>query len=105
MSTNSDRKRKLVSENLRFLRKRVMGWTQEELAEKLDIKRSLLGAYEESRAEPRLDILKRASLLFNITLDSLLTQDLSQHKVASFPNEIRERNTPTSNGNAKQQLY
>lgn len=70
------------------MRKRVMGWTQQELADKLEIKRSLLGAYEESRADPRLNVLKKAATLFNISLDSLLTHDLSQHKIADFPKSI-----------------
>ncbi|MFZ1259001.1 MAG: helix-turn-helix transcriptional regulator, partial [Chitinophagaceae bacterium] len=40
------------NQNLKYLRK-LRGWTQEEFANKLRIKRSLLGAYEEERAEPR----------------------------------------------------
>ena len=44
--------------NLRYLRK-LRGLTQEEFANKLDIKRSLLGAYEEERAEPRIEVLEQ----------------------------------------------
>jgi transcriptional regulator with XRE-family HTH domain len=43
--------------NLKYLRK-LRGWTQEEFANKLSIKRSLIGAYEEERADPRLDVLE-----------------------------------------------
>ena len=42
-----------AGKNLHYLRK-LRGWTQEEFANKLKIKRSLVGAYEEERAEPRL---------------------------------------------------
>ena len=38
--------------NLKYLRK-LRGWTQEEFANKLNIKRSLIGAYEEERADQR----------------------------------------------------
>ncbi len=48
------------------------GWTQEEFATKLGIKRSLLGAYEEERAEPRLEVLETISDMFKLTLDELL---------------------------------
>ncbi len=47
------------------------------MAEKLDIKRSLIGAYEEGRAEPKLSTLVNIAHLFDISLDSLITQDLS----------------------------
>lgn len=40
-----------VSENIRYLRK-LKGYTQEQFAERIGIKRSLLGAYEEARANP-----------------------------------------------------
>jgi transcriptional regulator with XRE-family HTH domain len=43
----------LAGLNLKYLRK-LRGWTQEEFASKLNIKRSLLGAYEEERADTRL---------------------------------------------------
>jgi len=63
--------------NLKYLRK-LRGWTQEEFAAKLGIKRSLVGAYEEERAEPRTDVLEVVSSIFKVTLDELLLQDLSQ---------------------------
>nr|WP_317047272.1 XRE family transcriptional regulator [Pontibacter arcticus] len=53
------------------------GFTQAQLAEKLEIKRSLIGAYEEGRAEPKLSTLINIAQLFNITLDSLITNDLT----------------------------
>ncbi|WP_242919286.1 XRE family transcriptional regulator [Pontibacter sp. NBU2971] len=65
-----------VTSNIRHLRKTV-GYTQAQLAEKLDIKRSLIGAYEEGRAEPKLSTLVNIAHLFDISLDSLITQDLS----------------------------
>lgn len=65
-----------ASKNLRYLRK-LRGWTQEEFAQKLRIKRSLLGAYEEERAEPRIDILETVADMFRLTLDELLRKDVS----------------------------
>jgi transcriptional regulator with XRE-family HTH domain len=69
----------LANKNLKYLRK-LRGWTQEEFAQKLRIKRSLLGAYEEERAEPRIDILEVVADMFKLTLDDLLRKDVSDNK-------------------------
>jgi transcriptional regulator with XRE-family HTH domain len=65
-----------AGKNLKYLRK-LRGWTQEEFAAKLKIKRSLLGAYEEERAEPRIEVLEIVGDLFKLTLDDLLRKELS----------------------------
>jgi transcriptional regulator with XRE-family HTH domain len=69
----------ISNQNLKYLRK-LRGWTQEEFANKLRIKRSLLGAYEEERAEPRIDVLEVVCDMFKLTLDDLLRKDLSDNK-------------------------
>jgi transcriptional regulator with XRE-family HTH domain len=53
----------LLGLNIKLFRKKK-GLTQEQLAEKLGIKRSLLGAYEEGRAEPSLQMANRMANLF-----------------------------------------
>src|SRR5215207_8492033 len=68
-----------ANKNLKYLRK-LRGWTQEEFAQKLRIKRSLLGAYEEERADPRIDVLETVCDMFKLTLDELLRKDLSDNK-------------------------
>jgi transcriptional regulator with XRE-family HTH domain len=70
-----------ANKNLKYLRK-LRGWTQEEFAQKLRIKRSLLGAYEEERAEPRIDILEAVADMFKLTLDDLLRRDVSDNKTS-----------------------
>ena len=65
-----------AGQNLKYLRK-LRGWTQEEFAVKLGIKRSLIGAYEEERADPRLDVLEIVGDIFKLTLDELLLKDVS----------------------------
>ena len=69
----------VANKNLKYLRK-LRGWTQEEFAQKLRIKRSLLGAYEEERADPRIDVLEVVCDIFKLTLDDLLRKDLSDNK-------------------------
>jgi transcriptional regulator with XRE-family HTH domain len=68
-----------AGKNLRYLRK-LRGWTQEEFANKLKIKRSLVGAYEEERAEPRLEVLQLMCNIFKLSLDELMLKDLTAAK-------------------------
>lgn len=65
----------IVSNNIKYLR-RLNGLTQEQFARKIAIKRSLLGAYEEARANPNLTNLKNMASAFGITVDNLLKNDL-----------------------------
>ena len=69
--------------NLKYLRK-LRGWTQEEFANKLNIKRSLIGAYEEERADPRIDVLEIVAEMFKLSLDELLLKDVSITNASSY---------------------
>ena len=73
----------IAKKNLKYLRK-LRGWTQEEFAQKLRIKQSLLGAYEEERAEPRMEVLEIVADMFKYTLDHLLLKDVSEIKGSSY---------------------
>ena len=79
----------MINTNLKFWR-RELGLTQAQLADKLSIKRSLVGAYEEGRAEPRLATLVNMARLFNIPLDSLATTDFTKRKNARTAAALRE---------------
>jgi transcriptional regulator with XRE-family HTH domain len=59
---------------LKTLRK-AKGLTQQELADRLGLKRAALGAYEEGRAEPRLFNVVAMSAFFGVTVDALLIGD------------------------------
>src|SRR3982751_3052431 len=79
----------IAGQNVKYLRK-LRGWTQEEFANKLKIKRSLLGAYEEERAEPRIEVLEVVSSIFKATLDELLLKDLSETKGSNYLDKRRQ---------------
>jgi transcriptional regulator with XRE-family HTH domain len=66
-----------LNENMRKLRKQLK-LTQDQFAAKLDIKRSLLGAYEEGRAEPKLELLQKIAAVFNVSVDDLIGKDLEE---------------------------
>ncbi len=78
----------LAGKNLRHLRK-LKGLTQDEFALKLGIKRSLIGAYEEERADPRIDVLEIVMDMFQLSMDDLLLRDLS-HEGESYLNRRRK---------------
>ena len=73
----------LVSENIRYLRK-LNGLTQEQFSRKINIKRSLLGAYEEGRANPNQENMQAIARAFNTTIELLTRQDL--RKLRETPN-------------------
>ncbi|MBS1626699.1 MAG: LexA family transcriptional regulator [Bacteroidetes bacterium] len=78
-----------AGKNFRYLRK-LRGWTQEEFANKLNIKRSLIGAYEEERAEPRLEAMETVCSIFKLSLDELVLKDLGAAKGNSYIEQRRK---------------
>jgi transcriptional regulator with XRE-family HTH domain len=87
-----------ANQNMKYLRK-LKGWTQEEFANKLDIKRSLLGAYEEERAEPRFDVLENLCDMFKLTMDDLLRKNLNE---GSGGNYLAKRRQAKLSGNSNE---
>lgn len=65
-----------IGKNIKYLRTQK-GLTQTDLSIKLGVKRSLIGAYEEERAEPKIQTLKSISSYFDISLDYLVNYDLN----------------------------
>jgi len=67
----------LISSNIKFLRKKK-GLTQQQFADQIGIKRSLVGAYEEERAEPKYDLLKTIASFFEITVDDFINETINE---------------------------
>jgi len=65
-----------IASNLRYLRKKK-GLTQQQFADLMDIKRSLVGAYEEYRAEPKYDLLKKMASFFNLSMDEFANDTIN----------------------------
>jgi len=66
-----------ISKNIKFLRKKK-GLTQQQFADQVGIKRSLVGAYEEERAEPKYELLKELALFFDISLDDFINDTIDE---------------------------
>ena len=61
----------MLSEKIINLRK-SRGWSQEELAEKLDVSRQSVSKWESGVSNPELDKIVAMSTLFGVTTDYLL---------------------------------
>ncbi|NAS29945.1 helix-turn-helix domain-containing protein [Flavobacteriaceae bacterium R38] len=73
----------LIAKNIRHLRQ-LKNLTQEQLAEGLDVSRSRIGSYEESRSEPSIDFLINLSAFFKLPIDILVKNDLTHAQDTSF---------------------
>jgi len=66
-----------IPSNIKFLRKKK-GLTQQQFADEVGIKRSLVGAYEEERADPKYDLLKKIALFFDISIDDFINESIDE---------------------------
>jgi transcriptional regulator with XRE-family HTH domain len=67
----------VFASNIKLLRKRHKR-TQDEVAGALDMKRSTVSGYENEVAQPGIDVLIAFSKYYNIAIDTLIKEDLSQ---------------------------
>ena len=65
-----------ISSNIKYLRKKK-GHTQQQFADLMEIKRSLIGAYEEDRAEPKYELLKKIAEYFDLTIDEFINESIN----------------------------
>ena len=65
-----------ISSNLKYLRKKK-GLTQQQFADSMEIKRSLVGAYEEERAEPKYELLKKFAEFYELSMDELVNEAIN----------------------------
>lgn len=65
----------ILGDNIRRLRKEK-GLTQTEFALRIGAKRAVVGAYEEGRAEPKLQTLQAISAFFGVSIDAMLGREM-----------------------------
>ena len=66
-----------IPSNIKFLRKKK-GLTQQQFADEMTIKRSLVGAYEEERAEPKYELLKKIAGFFDVSIDDFINDTINE---------------------------
>lgn len=67
-----------IASNLKFLRKKK-GLTQQQFADALEIKRASVGAYEEDRAEPKYELLRKIAQFYDLTMDELANDVIDEN--------------------------
>ena len=74
----------IFADKLVSLRKQA-GWSQEDLAQKLNVSRQSVSKWEGAQSVPEIDKLLQISGLFGVTLDYLLKDDLGQPEYTNEP--------------------
>ncbi|MFC2109548.1 helix-turn-helix domain-containing protein [Bacteroidota bacterium] len=62
----------------------VKGLSQQAFAELFSLKRATLGAYEEGRSEPKIDTMIKVANYFSISIDDILTKEITVNQLLSF---------------------
>jgi len=83
-----------MGERIRTLRK-ARGWSQDDLAVKLDLSRGAISSWEDDRNKPTVDKLEKLADLFNVSMDYLAGRTEKDGKtdvppdvlVSTFPRE------------------
>lgn len=65
-----------IAANLKYLRRKKK-LTQQQFADIMEVKRSLIGAYEEDRAEPKYELLKRIASFFDLSMDEMANDTIN----------------------------
>ena len=94
------------SKNLKTLRENL-NLKQDFLSQKLGISRSVLSYYESGKSEPTLSMLLKISDFFNIPIDELVSNNLSENinSKSKFDIEYFSIDTWLSDLNNKKQYY
>lgn len=66
-----------LASNLKFLRK-TKGLTQQQFADEMKVKRSLIGSYEEDRADPKYELLHKMAEFFNLSIDEMIHDEIDE---------------------------
>jgi transcriptional regulator with XRE-family HTH domain len=83
-----------LADQIRYYREKN-GLTQEELAKKINISRSMLSKWENGLSLPDVEAVIKLSDVFNVSVDTLLGRNLEQQTVLR---ELRERYQLTEEG-------
>lgn len=72
-----------IGKNIRKIRT-IKGLSQTDFANLFDLTRASISAYEENRAEPKMDTTLKIAKYFNIPIEELLTHEITVNEFARF---------------------
>lgn len=64
----------MISDKIKILRE-SNGWTQQELADKVDVSNSAVSAWETGVKEPRMGMINKLAKLFNVKVSYIVNDD------------------------------
>lgn len=67
--------------------RKTRGWSQSELAKEINVSREIVGRYERNDAVPSIEVAKRISDAFQVSLDNLVGEGIN----ASFDKKAMQR--------------
>lgn len=69
------------------LQRKKHGWSQEELADRLEVSRQSVSKWESGLSNPELDKVIAMSLLFGVSTDYLLKEEINASEAADDPSD------------------
>lgn len=84
--------------------------SQQEFGDLFEVSRGSVGSYEEGRAEPKIDTAIKIAKHYKLSLDLLLTKEMTVNDISNFANNIsnhaglledRAQNQVPNNSNSK----
>ena len=75
-----------IGKNIKKIRT-VKGLNQTDFGKMFNLTRGSIGSYEEGRAEPKIETLKEIAKKFSITLDGIITTELTVNQLSGFSPE------------------
>ncbi len=73
----------IIGKNIKKLRT-LKGYNQTGFGELFDVTRASIGSYEEGRADPKMNTIIQISNYFSLSLDDLLTREISINELSRF---------------------
>lgn len=87
-----------IGKNIKKIRS-VKKMSQSVFAERFNLSRTSVGAYEEGRAEPKIDTLISIANYFGISIDYLLIRDLTVNEIHNFKHRTSDTLHKNENSN------
>lgn len=76
-----------LASNLKYLRSQK-GWSQKDLGNYVDKGASAVSMWEKGNNEPPIDILRKLSELYEVTIDDLVNKDLTKQAPSGRAEEV-----------------
>lgn len=77
----------IINKNIRKIRS-IKNLNQSKFGELFNVNRSNIGAYEEGRATPKIELVIKIANYFSIPVEDILTKELTVNQILKF--EIKE---------------